>query len=412
MKSILIKNIAGLVHSKNPISSALRGEALKQIDLLENAYLMIEDGIISDYGSMDSIPERADGEIDANGGFVLPAFCDSHTHLVFAAPREQEFVYRIQGMSYQEIAERGGGILNSARRLQAIEEEALFDASQKRLFEVIKTGTGAIEIKSGYGLTLEAELKMLRVIKRLKEISPIPVKSSFLGAHAMPMEFRENREAYLSVIINEMLPRIADQGLADYIDVFCEKGFYSVEELDRILEAGAKYGLIPKIHTNQFNSMGGIETAMKYKALSVDHLEVLNEDEIRILSQGNTIATLLPSAPFFLNDEHFPPARKMVDAGIPIALASDYNPGTSPSGNMSFVLTLACIKLRLLPEEAINAATVNAAFALGLENELGTIQVGKKANLILTKPIPSLAYLPYSFGSSCIEKVMIGKDFF
>ena len=412
MKNILIKNIAGLVHSKTPISSALRGEALKQIDLLENAYLMIEDGIISDYGSMDSIPERADVEIDANGGFVLPAFCDSHTHLVFAAPREQEFVYRIQGMSYQEIAERGGGILNSARRLQAMEEEALFDASQKRLFEVIKTGTGAIEIKSGYGLTLEAELKMLRVIKRLKEISPIPVKSSFLGAHAMPMEFREYREAYLSVIINEMLPRIADQGLADYIDVFCEKGFYSVEELDRILEAGAKYSLIPKIHTNQFNSMGGIETAIKYKALSVDHLEVLNEDEIRILSQGNTIATLLPSAPFFLNDEHFPPARKMVDAGIPIALASDYNPGTSPSGNMSFVLTLACIKLRLLPEEAINAATVNAAFALGLEKELGTIQVGKKANLILTKPIPSLAYLPYSFGSSCIEKVMIGKDFF
>lgn len=412
MKSVLIKNIAGLVHSKTPISKALRGEALKQIDLLENAYLMIEDGIISDYGSMDSIPERADEEIDANGGFVLPAFCDSHTHLVFAAPREQEFVYRIQGMSYQEIAERGGGILNSARRLQAMEEEALFDASQKRLFEVIKTGTGAIEIKSGYGLTLEAELKMLRVIKRLKEISPIPVKSSFLGAHAMPMEFRENREAYLSVIINEMLPRIADQGLADYIDVFCEKGFYSVEELDRILEAGAKYGLIPKIHTNQFNSMGGIETAIKYKALSVDHLEVLNEDEIRILSQGNTIATLLPSAPFFLNDEHFPPARKMVDAGIPIALASDYNPGTSPSGNMPFVLTLACIKLRLLPEEAINAATVNAAFALGLEKELGTIQVGKKANLILTKPIPSLAYLPYSFGSSCIEKVIVGKDFF
>jgi imidazolonepropionase len=412
MKSVLIKNIAGLVHSKTPISKALRGEALKQIDLLENAYLMIEDGIISYYGSMDSIPERADEEIDANGGFVLPAFCDSHTHLVFAAPREQEFVYRIQGMSYQEIAERGGGILNSARRLQAMEEEALFDASQKRLFEVIKTGTGAIEIKSGYGLTLEAELKMLRVIKRLKEISPIPVKSSFLGAHAMPMDFRENREAYLSVIINEMLPRIADQGLADYIDVFCEKGFYSVEELDRILEAGAKYGLIPKIHTNQFNSMGGIETAIKHKALSVDHLEVLNEDEIRILSQGNTIATLLPSAPFFLNDEHFPPARKMVDAGIPIALASDYNPGTSPSGNMSFVLTLACIKLRLLPEEAINAATVNAAFALGLEKELGTIQVGKKANLILTKPIPSLAYLPYSFGSSCIEKVIVGKDFF
>ena len=412
MKRVLIKNIAGLVHSKNPILQPLRGESLKQIDLLDNAYLMIEDGIISDYGSMDSIPERADEEIDANGGFVLPAFCDSHTHLVFAAPREQEFVYRIQGMSYQEIAERGGGILNSARRLQAMEEEALFDASYKRLLEVIKTGTGSIEIKSGYGLTLEAELKMLRVIKRLKEISPIPVKSSFLGAHAMPMEFRENREAYLKIIIDEMLPRIADQGLADYIDVFCEKGFYSVEELDRILEAGAKYGLIPKIHTNQFNSMGGIETAIKYKALSVDHLEVLNEDEISILSQGSTIATLLPSAPFFLNDEHFPPARKMVDAGIPIALASDYNPGTSPSGNMSFVLTLACIKLRLLPEEAINAATVNAAFALGLQDELGTIQIGRKANFILTKPIPSLAYLPYSFGSNCIEKVMIGKEFF
>jgi imidazolonepropionase len=279
--------------------------------------------------------------------------------------------------------------------------------ANRRLLEVIAQGTGAIEIKSGYGLSVEAELKMLRVIRRLKEISPIPIKATFLGAHAMPMEFRENREGYLTLITEEMLPRIAAEGLADYIDVFCEKGFYSVEETDRVLEAGSKYGLIPKIHTNQFNCMGGIEMAVKHKALSVDHLEVLNEAEIACLRNSGTIATLLPTAPFFLNDEHFPPARQLVEAGVALALASDYNPGTSPSGNMPFVLSLACIKLRLLPEEAINAATINGAFAMGLEDELGSIEKGKKANLIITKQMHSLAYIPYNFGGSVVERRIV-----
>jgi imidazolonepropionase len=291
-------------------------------------------------------------------------------------------------------------------------EEQLLEAAQQRLLELVKYGTGAIEIKSGYGLTVEAELKMLRVIRSLKSWSPIPIKASFLGAHAMPMAFRENREGYLSLIINEMLPRIAQEGLADYIDVFCEKGFYSVEETDRILEVGAKYGLRPKIHTNQFNSMGGIEVAVKHKALSVDHLEVLNEAEIDCLRNSQTIATLLPSAPFFLNDAHFPPARRLVEAGVAIALASDYNPGTSPSGNMPFVLSLACIKLRLLPEEAINAATINAAYAMGLQEELGSIVIGKKANLIITKPMPSLAYIPYNFGSNIVHQMVLGDEIF
>lgn len=410
--STLIRNINSLLEGNNKLSGPLLGKDLMQVSILENAYLLVENGTIAAIGSMSQCPERADKIIDAAGGFVLPAWCDSHTHLVFAGPREQEFVYRLQGLSYQEIAEKGGGILNSANRLQAMPEEQLLEAAQQRLLELIKYGTGAIEIKSGYGLTVEAELKMLRVIRSLKSWSPIPIKASFLGAHAMPMAFRENREGYLSLIINEMLPQIAQEGLADYIDVFCEKGFYSVEETDRILEAGAKYGLRPKIHTNQFNSMGGIEVAVKHKALSVDHLEVLNEVEIDCLRNSQTIATLLPSAPFFLNDAHFPPARRLVEAGVAIALASDYNPGTSPSGNMPFVLSLACIKLRLLPEEAINAATINAAYAMGLEEELGSILIGKKANLIITKPMPSLAYIPYNFGSNIVHQMVLGDEIF
>jgi imidazolonepropionase len=385
----------------------LIGDKLAEVITIDNAWLLIVHGRVAEWGSMDHCPERADEIIDAAGGYVLPAFVDSHTHLVFAAPREQEFVQRIQGLSYQEIAQKGGGILNSARRLAACTEEQLLEDALVRLQEVISYGTGAIEIKSGYGLSVEAELKMLRVIRRLKDISPIPIKSTFLGAHAMPLAFKENRSGYINQILNEMLPYIADEGLADYIDVFCEKGFYSTEELDMILDAGSKYGLKPKIHCNQFNSMGGIETAIKYEAVSVDHLEVLNDAEIEVLSNSNTIATLLPTAPFFLNDNHFPPARKLVESNVAIALASDFNPGTSPSGNMQFVLSLACIKLRLTPEEAFNAATINAAFALEMDGELGSISKGKKANLMITAPMPSLAFMPYYFGSNLVKRMII-----
>lgn len=404
--SKLIVNIAKLCLGQDT-KRPLLADKLSELNFVENAWLLIVHGRIADWGTMESCPERADEIIDAAGGFVLPAFVDSHTHLVFAAAREQEFVQRIQGLSYQEIAQKGGGILNSARRLADCSEDKLLEDAFARLQEVISYGTGAIEVKSGYGLSVEAELKMLRVIRKLKEISPIPIKSTFLGAHAMPLAFKENRSGYINQILDEMLPRIADEGLADYIDVFCEKGFYSVEETDLILDAGAKYGLRPKIHCNQFNSMGGIETAIKYNAISVDHLEVLNDTEIEALSNSNTIATLLPSAPFFLNDDHFPPARKLVESKVAIALASDFNPGTSPSGNMQFVLSLACIKLRLTPEEAFNAATINAAFALEMEGELGSISKGKKANLIITAPMPSLAFMPYYFGSNLVKRMII-----
>ena len=404
--SKLIVNIAKLCLGQDT-KRPLLADKLSELNFIENAWLLIVHGRIADWGTMEHCPERADEIIDAAGGFVLPAFVDSHTHLVFAAAREQEFVQRIQGLSYQEIAQKGGGILNSARRLADCSEDKLLEDAFARLQEVISYGTGAIEVKSGYGLSVEAELKMLRVIRKLKEISPIPIKSTFLGAHAMPLAFKENRSGYINQILDEMLPRIAGEGLADYIDVFCEKGFYSVEETDLILDAGAKYGLRPKIHCNQFNSIGGIETAIKYNAISVDHLEVLNDTEIEALSNSNTIATLLPSAPFFLNDDHFPPARKLVDSKVAIALASDFNPGTSPSGNMQFVLSLACIKLRLTPEEAFNAATINAAFALEMEGELGSISKGKKANLMISAPMPSLAFMPYYFGSNLVKRMII-----
>lgn len=404
--SKLIVNIAKLYLGSDN-KSPLVAHKLAEVNFIENAWLLIVHGRIADWGTMENCPDRADEIIDAAGGFVLPAFVDSHTHLVFAAPREQEFVQRIQGMSYQEIAQKGGGILNSARRLSTCSEEQLLEDAFARLQEVISYGTGAIEIKSGYGLSVESELKMLRVIRRLKEISPIPIKASFLGAHAMPMEYKENRNAYIHQLLDEMLPRIADEDLADYIDVFCEKGFYSTEETDLILNVGAKYGLKPKIHCNQFNSMGGIETAIKYNAVSVDHLEVLNDKEIEALANSKTIATLLPTAPFFLNDDHFPPARKLVESKVAIALASDFNPGTSPSGNMQFVLSLACIKLRLTPEEAFNAATINAAYALEMEGELGSISKGKKANLMITVPMPSLAFMPYYFGVNLVKRMIL-----
>lgn len=407
MSSLLIKNIKSLIGT-HPLSiSRLKGEALSNLPTIENAFLLIENKRITQFGAMADCPQRADKITDATDRIVLPAWCDSHTHLVFAATREEEFEMRIQGIPYEEIAARGGGILNSARKLQAMSENELFERSLLRLDEAIKLGTGCIEIKSGYGLTVDSELKMLRVIKRLKAVSDIEIKASFLGAHAVPSAYKSDRNAYISLIINEMLPKIAHEGLADYVDVFCEKIAFSSEETDRILTAAARYGLKPKIHTNQFNSMGGIETAIKHNAVSVDHLEVLNDAEIALLKNSNTIATLLPTAPFFLNDSHTPPARKLIDAGATVALATDFNPGTTPSVSMPFVISLACIRLRMTPAEAINAATLNGAAALEMSHDFGSFAVGKMGNCIITKPVASVAYLPYSFGSNWIETVVL-----
>lgn len=409
MSTILIKNIAQLVQVASTDQAPdlpLRGDQLSHLPTLANAWLLIRGERIEDFGQMDQCPERADQIIDATGKMVFPSWCDSHSHLVFAASREQEFVYRIQGLSYAEIAAKGGGILNSAKRLRETPEPQLFEQAWERLQKVKSYGTGALEIKSGYGLSYDSELKMLRVIQKLKQASDLAIKATFLGAHALPLAYKTDRKAYLDLVLNKMLPQIADEGLADYIDVFCEKGFYSVEEAEQIMEAGQRYGLQAKIHTNQFNCMGGIEAAVKHKALSVDHLEVVNEAEMACLSGTNTIATLLPSAPFFLND-HYPPARKLIDAGVAVAIASDYNPGTTPSGRMSFVVSLACIKMKMLPEEAINAATINGAYAMDLSADYGSIAKGKIANLFMTKQIPSLAYLPYAFGDDLVEKVLL-----
>lgn len=408
MKSILIKNIKELVGVETtPRITPLRGKEMAILNTVSNAFLLIENGKFADFGSMENCPDRADEIIDATGKMVFPTWCDSHTHLVFAGSREGEFEDRINGLSYQEIAQRGGGILNSASRLQNTSEEELFEAASRRLEEVQSYGTGVIEIKSGYGLTVESELKMLRIVQRLKAQSKMTIKATFLGAHALPLQYKENREAYIQLIINEMLPNIAAEGLADYIDVFCEKVAFSVEETERIMEAGAKYGLKPKIHTNQFYCMGGIQASVKHGAISVDHLEVVNDEEIACLQNANTIATLLPSAPFFIND-HYPPARKLLEANLPVALATDFNPGSTPSGRMPFVLSLACIKMKMTPAEAINAATFNGACALELQKDYGSIAKGKVANCFITKPMPSIAYLPYSFGSDLVERVVIG----
>lgn len=383
------------------------GSEMKAIACLENAWLQLENDRIAAFGSMDAVPEvQVDRHLSAKGGIVLPAWCDSHTHLVFAEPREQEFVDRINGLSYAEIAARGGGILNSAKKIKSISEEQLFDQSLERLKAVMALGTGAIEIKSGYGLDLEGELKMLRVIRRLKEEVAIPIKASFLAAHAYPLEYRENHEGYLKLIIGEMLPRVAAEGLADYMDVFCETGFFSEDETARLLEAGLKYGLSPKIHANQLHRSGGVQVGVKYGAISVDHLESMGEEEIACLKESTTIPTLLPGAAFFLA-MHYQPARALIDAGLPVALASDYNPGSCPSGNMNTLMSIACTQLKMTPEEVIHAQTINGAAALELEAELGTIAVGKKAHLIITRPVPSLAYLPYSFGENWIANVML-----
>ena len=409
----LIKNIKQLVNVRSN-NSLLKGKALSNLPCIENAYLLLEDGIIAEYGEMKELHEKApglsDNIIDATGQFILPTWCDSHTHIVFSGSRENEFVDKINGLSYAEIAAKGGGILNSANRLNNASEDSLFNDAWIRIKEVAALGTGAIEIKSGYGLNVDAELKMLRVIKKLKEKSNLTIKSTFLGAHSFPLEFKNNHEGYIKSIIEEMLPVIAAEKLADYIDVFCETGFFSPEEMELICNEGKKYGLKPKLHINQLNSIGGLQTAVGLNAISVDHLETMTENDITDLSKSSTIGTLLPTAAYFLR-MNYQPARKLIDAGCAIALASDYNPGSSPSGNMNFVVSLSCIQMKMLPEEAINAATINGAYALEVEDSLGSICQGKKANLIFTKQIPSLTYLPYAFGNNLIDKVMINGDF-
>jgi len=409
----LITHIRQLVNVREQ-NELLRGKALANLPVIDDAFVLIEDGIIAEYGAMYElelkVPQLPKVVIDADGQFVLPAWCDSHTHLVFAKTREEEFIDKIKGMSYAEIAAKGGGILNSAAKLNAATEDELFNSAWARLEEISKLGTGAVEIKSGYGLTVEGELKMLRVIKRLKERSSLSIRSTFLGAHTYPLAYKEDHPGYINSIINEMLPVIAKEKLADYMDVFCETGFFSPAEMETICRAGMRYGLKPKLHVNQLNSIGGIESAIKLNAVSVDHLETMTDADVKLLSASNTIGTLLPTAAFFLRMQ-YQPARQLIDAGTAIALATDYNPGSSPSGNMNFVAALSCIQMKMLPEEAINAATINGAYAMELEKELGSITIGKKANLIFTKPIPSLAYMPYSFGANLIDKVMIGGEF-
>lgn len=408
MKALLITDIKQLfgLHPKETLR--LRGSEMASLPSLEDAWLLAEDGKIVSFGLMKALPvvPSSTEKISAKGGFVLPCWCDSHTHLVFAASREEEFVMKIKGRSYEEIAFAGGGILNSARKLQAATEEELFEQAWKRLDELIRLGTGAIEIKSGYGLSQEAELKMLRVIRRLKESSPIPVKATFLGAHAYPQEFKADHEGYLQLLIDQILPQIADEALADYIDVFCEQGFFSLSETNRILEAGARYGLKAKVHANQLSASGAVEMAVQHQALSVDHLEVMDDAAFKALSQSDTMATLLPNCSLFLNIP-FADARELIDRDVSVALASDFNPGSSPSGNMNLVVSLACIRQKMLPEEAINAATLNGAAAMELSENYGSMAAGKVANLIITKPIPSLAYLPYAFGSNLIERVIV-----
>ena len=415
----IIINIARLVNIREQ-SYLLSGAALAELPCIEDAFLLVEDGMIAEYGAMFEleikVPQLPKHVIEAQGRFVLPAWCDSHTHLVFSASRENEFIDKIKGMSYAEIAVKGGGIINSAQKLNDASEDELFNQAWKRLQEVSKLGTGAIEIKSGYGLSVAGELKMLRVIKKLKEKSNLLIKSTFLGAHTYPIQYRENHQGYIDSIINEMLPVIAGEQLADYIDVFCETGFFSPQEMETICKAGMAYSLKPKLHVNQLNSIGGIEMGLNLNAVSLDHLESLTREEIVQLGKqsnnnGNeTICTLLPTAAFFLR-MGFPDARALINAGCAVALASDFNPGSSPSGNMNLVVALSCIQMKMLPEEAINAATINGAYAMELGNETGSITVGKKANLIFTKPIPSLAYLPYCFGTNLIDRVMICGEF-
>ena len=415
MKSHLLAHIKQLVNVRRD-SKPLYGSAMAELPVIEDAWLLVEGNQIAGFGKMDSIkkdlPKKPETETDCSGQLVLPAWCDSHTHLVFAGSRENEFVDKIKGLSYAEINARGGGILNTVQQVKEMPEKELFRISWKRLEELTRMGTGAVEIKSGYGLTVESELKMLRVIKKLKEKSNLQIKSSFLGAHTYPLQYRENHAGYLKEIIDDMLPVIATEKLADYMDVFCEQGFFSPEETETLLQAGLRFGLKPKIHVNQLHSTGGIETGIRVNALSMDHLETLDPDEISLMKKSGWkgFCTLLPTAAFFLRMP-FPPARLLLESGMALALASDYNPGSSPTGNMNLVIAMACIQMKLLPEEALNAATINGAYAMGSGDSCGSITIGKEANLIITLPVSSISYLPYAFGSNLIDKVMIRGTF-
>ena len=407
----LVTKIKSLIQVEENPCEAVCGTAMAEVKSLDNAYLIVEDDKIADFGKMEDLKETsADKIVDAKQRFVLPSFCDSHTHLVYAGSREIEYIDKIRGLSYEEIAKRGGGILNSAKRLQEASEDQLFEDAMKRLEEIASMGTGAVEIKSGYGLTTEAELKMLRVIRRLKEASPLTIRANFLGAHGVPMEYRGNQGAFVDLVIEEMIPLVAKEGLADFIDVFCDTGFFTVEETDRMLEAGVRHGMIPKIHANELDYSGGIEVGVKYGALSVDHLECVGEKEIAALKASETMPTILPGAAFFLNMP-YSPARKMIEAGLPVAMASDFNPGSSPSGNMQMVMTFACVNYRLTPQEALNATTINSAYAMGLSKTHGSIARGKQANFYITKDIPTLEYIPYYYGTNKVERVFLnGKE--
>ena len=410
---LLLKNIKQLVQVENEPRKWVAGADMAKLNCIDDAFLLIDEGKIEDFGEMASMPnfdeiEDADvmQEIDATGRMVFPSFCDSHTHLVYAGSREIEYTDKIKGLSYEEIAKRGGGILNSAKRMHEATEDELYESAMARIHEIIEMGTGAVEIKSGYGLTVEDELKMLRVIKRLKETTPLIIKSSFLGAHAVAADYKGRQGEYVDMVINEMIPMVAAEDLADYIDVFCDKGFFTVEETDRILNAGMKYGMRPKIHANELDYSGGIQVGVKYNALSVDHLEFVGDAEIEALKGSETMPTVLPGAAFFLNMV-CSPVRKMMDAGLPVALASDFNPGSSPSGNMKFILSLACINYKMLPQEAINATTINSAYAMGVEDQVGSIARGKIANVFITKAIPSIEFMPYAYGSNLIDTVIL-----
>jgi len=403
----LFINIKELIQVREASVKKVSGKEMNILPTIKNAFLIIKNGLIFDFGKMSNLEEYSfDKKTDCTGKMILPAWCDSHTHIVYAGNREQEFVDRINGLSYEEIANNGGGILNSTEKIKATSEENLYNESAKRLEEVIALGTGAIEIKSGYGLTVSSELKMLRVIKKLKENYDIPIKATFLGAHAIPTEFKNNKQEYLNLIIDEMLPEIAKENLADFIDIFCEVGYFTVDDTDKILTAGKKYGLTPKTHVNQFNSIGGIDISIKHKALTVDHLEVLSDYDLEALKVSETMPVALPSCSYFLSIP-YAPVRKLIDNGLAIALASDYNPGSSPSGNMNFVIATACIKMKMTPNEAINAATINGAHAMNLNEEMGSITKGKLANFFITKEIPSYNVIPYNFGNNQIQSVYI-----
>ena len=407
----LIKNIKELVQVERQPKLRVCGKDMAQMETVKNAYLIVEDDKIAAFGPMSELKEQSfDKEVDATGRMVFPSFCDSHTHLVYAGSREIEYIDKIRGLSYDEIAKRGGGILNSAKRVQEASEQQLYDDAMARLEQIIRFGTGAVEIKSGYGMTPEAELKMLRVIRRLKENSPLTIKSTLLGAHGIPMEYRGHQEKFVDLVIDQMIPQAAAEGLADYIDVFCDAGFFTVEDTERMLEAGARYGMRPKIHANEMACSGGIQCAVKYNALSCDHLEYTGEEEIQCLLNSETMPTVLPGAAFFLNMQHAP-VRRMMEAGLPVAMASDYNPGSSPSGNMQLIVSFACVNYRMLPEEAINATTINSGYAMGVSDVLGSIAVGKRANFYITTPIPTYEYLPYAYGENKVARTFLnGKE--